>query len=201
MSNLLSLLVLALLFHSSFSFSASYKEAFEVIGREVVNFNYAWRFQTGNYDIVSCPDSDFPIELKNVQCFGLFPVATASNSDDCRGACCGNIMCSVWQYSDYDGCWIGKITDCHAPDFGRVGRGGRKTPAQPPPPTTNERTSRDYDDSTWEIVDAPHDAFINGKYDENSSKDQGYLQKNVTWYRKHFNLPADWKGKVILGVL
>ena len=197
MSNLLSLLVLVLSFHSSFTFSASYKEAFEVIGREVVNFNYAWRFQAGNYDIVSCPDSDFSMEFNDVQCFGLFPVATASNSDDCRGACCGNVMCSVWQYSDYDGCWIGKITDCHAPDFGRVGQGGRKTPAQPPPPTTNERTSRDYDDSTWEIVDAPHDALINGEYDENSSKDQGYLPKNVTWYRKHFNLPADWKGKVI----
>jgi hypothetical protein len=54
-----------------------------------------------------------------------------------------------------------------------------------------------YDDSTWELVDTPHDMLINQKFDGRNSKGMAYLPRNSGWYRKHFSLPTDWKGKSV----
>jgi hypothetical protein len=47
------------------------------------------------------------------------------------------------------------------------------------------------------IVDLPHDGIINGTVAETNLKSHGYLPLNTTWYRKHFNLPLEWKGQAI----
>ena len=60
---------------------------------------------------------------------------------------------------------------------------------------TNVTECRAYDDSAWAVVDAPHDALIGGAYMRDGDKNQAYLPINVTWYRKHFNLPGEWQGK------
>ena len=73
----------------------------------------------------------------------------------------------------------------------------RDIPAKTPSPTTNEPSSRNFDNSVWEVVDTPHDGLITGKYTQDGPEKQAYLPKNVTWYRKHFNLPIEWKGKSI----
>ena len=193
-------LTLCLLLLVSLSQNSFTNDEVKEMGRETINFDFAWRFQLGDYDIITtCSDSDFPNNYNGLQCYGLFQVTKARNIDDCRGACCANTMCSIWQYSDfYSGCWMGKHADCKGPPGDWTGRGGRITPAEPQPSSPNERTSRDYDDSQWEILDLPHDAFIDGEYqEEGTSRDQGYLPQNVTWYRKHFTLPTDWKGKAI----
>ena len=202
MKNRLLLLLLSLLLHNALSLPSHDKGEIEGKGREVINFDFAWRFRHGNYDSVTCPESNFPYEFNYLQCSGLFLVSSAKTEEECAQACCANIMCSIWQWSILHdkGCWIGSTTDCvvpNPPSKEWIGRGGRIVPATPPAPATGGRTSRYYDDSEWEIVDLPHDALIGGEYHEDGPRGQGYLLKNVTWYRKHFMLPTDWKAKVI----
>ena len=60
-----------------------------------------------------------------------------------------------------------------------------------------EAEASDFDDSTWQHVDVPHDWSIAGPFDEQSSAggDGGFLPTGVGWYRKHFSLPADRQGQ------
>ena len=67
----------------------------------------------------------------------------------------------------------------------------------PVPPPPGGPSSKDFDDSSWELVDLPHDGIINGTYDQSAVRSHAYLPLNTMWYRKHFNLPAEWKGKSI----
>ena len=189
---------LLLLFLSAYfplSLSLSLKETQQVKARETVKFDYGWRVQLGGSNLTPCPESSFPKNLSGVECMGLNH-GSSSSADDCRAECCGNMMCAIWQYTDSQGCWIGQSSDCNHASSSWVG-GGRDTPAKPLPPATDGPTSRTYDDSNWELVDVPHDSLINGEYYEQGVRGQAYLPKNVTWYRKHFNLPADWKGQII----
>lgn len=63
----------------------------------------------------------------------------------------------------------------------------------------------DLDDEMWRVVDLPHDWSIEGTFvqfrDEffgmfqNLDSRVGYLPQGIGWYRKHFTVPEDWKGK------
>lgn len=72
-----------------------------------------------------------------------------------------------------------------------------QTPPPPPPPPNPPEAQPKYDDSTWSLVDAPHDMLINQKFDGRNSKGMAYLPRNSGWYRKHFSLPTEWKGKSV----
>ena len=85
-----------------------------------------------------------------------------------------------------------------------VGRADDQQVIQKPPPPPHSgpgpnapQAQTKYDDSTWSLVDAPHDMLINQKYDGRNSKSMAYLPRNSGWYRKHFALPAEWKGKSV----
>jgi len=54
-----------------------------------------------------------------------------------------------------------------------------------------------FDDSQWELVDAPHDMLIKQAFSESNEASQAFLPRNQGWYRKHFVLPADWKGSAV----
>jgi hypothetical protein len=164
--------------------------------REVVNFDFAWKFTLNDESpTLQCPASVFPRDLSKVECMGL-KKDSSTNADDCRGACCADITCAIWQFASDDGCWIGNSDDCDHNNPKWAG-GGRDVPGKMPPPATGGPTSRDYDDSHWELVDLPHDGLIAGVYYEGGPRGQAYLPKNTTWYRKHFNIPADWKNTSI----
>ena len=171
--------------------------------RETVNFDFGWRFHLGDpagHQIVQCSDADFPTNYSNVECLRLRS-SDAANADDCRSVCCSDVMCEIWQYASDKGCWIGTSDDCNHTNNDWVGGGGRKTPAPPPKPDPSGPASTSYDDSMWELIDAPHDPIVKGQYkctipaiivDVATS-----LAGNITWYRKHFNIPSDWKGQSI----
>lgn len=168
--------------------------------REDVNFDFAWRFYLGNFsNWFQCEEDAFPTNLSTVQCLGL-KSSSANTANDCRDLCCMNVMCAIWQFADDQGCWVevGTNDNCSrnhsSSDW--VG-GGRPIPAKPPPPAKSGPTSRDYDDSSWELVDTPHDGLITGTYTQDGPEKHAYLPTNITWYRKHFNLPEDWKGQSI----
>ncbi|WP_075589651.1 beta-galactosidase GalB [Labilibacter marinus] len=55
-----------------------------------------------------------------------------------------------------------------------------------------------FDDSAWRNVTLPHDWAIEGPFDNKYNARCGGLPFHGTgWYRKHFNVPASAKGKVV----
>ena len=56
-----------------------------------------------------------------------------------------------------------------------------------------------FDDAAWRRLDLPHDWSIEGPYDENAATggSGGYLPAGIGWYRKHFTVPADLRGRRI----
>ena len=56
----------------------------------------------------------------------------------------------------------------------------------------------DYDDSAWRELNLPHDWAIEGPFDEKHDARTGGLPiSGVAWYRKHFNVDSESKGKKI----
>src|ERR1035441_9580746 len=53
-----------------------------------------------------------------------------------------------------------------------------------------------FSDAAWRALDLPHDWAIEGPFDRKISPHDGGLPFfGVAWYRKHFTVPADAKGK------
>ena len=57
----------------------------------------------------------------------------------------------------------------------------------------------DYDDSSWDTVDLPHDWAIYGTYENSNGvrAAQGSLAGGIGWYRKSFTLSDDFKDKTV----
>lgn len=57
----------------------------------------------------------------------------------------------------------------------------------------------DFNDESWRNLDLPHDWSIEGALNPNNpmGNDGGYFPSGIGWYRKTFNVPADWKGKCV----
>lgn len=54
---------------------------------------------------------------------------------------------------------------------------------------------RGFDDSSWCSVTLPHDASVECDFDINESSGTGYLPGGTLWYRKEFDIPADYEKK------
>jgi hypothetical protein len=54
-----------------------------------------------------------------------------------------------------------------------------------------------FNDASWSLIDTPHDMLIAQPYDIRAEMKQAYIFRGVGWYRKHFNLPSDWKGTAV----
>jgi len=39
----------------------------------------------------------------------------------------------------------------------------------------------DFDDSKWDLIDAPHDMLITGKHDPGNPATQGFLARGFGW--------------------
>ena len=54
----------------------------------------------------------------------------------------------------------------------------------------------DFDDAGWRALDLPHDWAIEGPFDSKYNPETGGLPiYGTAWYRKHFTMPADGRGK------
>ena len=56
-----------------------------------------------------------------------------------------------------------------------------------------------YDDSAWRLLDLPHDWSIEGTIaaDAPMGNDGGYFPAGIGWYRKTFQVPADYRDRKI----
>ena len=52
-----------------------------------------------------------------------------------------------------------------------------------------------YDDSSWRLLDLPHDFVVEEPFDPNANDDQGAHPKGIGWYRRTFTLPASDRGE------
>ena len=59
--------------------------------------------------------------------------------------------------------------------------------------------ARSFVDTSWRIVNLPHDWSIESRPDKDnpSGAGGGFFPGGVGWYRKTFTAPADWKGKLV----
>ncbi|HYL99616.1 MAG TPA: hypothetical protein VEZ90_11735 [Blastocatellia bacterium] len=58
--------------------------------------------------------------------------------------------------------------------------------------------AENFDDSTWQKVDLPHDYAIEGPFSASGGGGMGRLPSDgVVWYRKHLSIPASDRGKSI----
>ena len=72
-------------------------------------------------------------------------------------------------------------------------------PKYPPSVLPNaSEASTDFDDARWEVVDAPHDFLIGLQYNRTGDETEGaFLPRGEGWYRKHFRLPSEYRGRSV----
>lgn len=165
--------------------------------RDVVPFDYGWRFRlnTSAEPRKNCPHF---VSKPEVTCSGLtFSPQGNASAELCLQACCIEASCDFWQYAAgrAQACWIGQCKD--TPHGGCIGWVGGSAPAPSPGPTCPE-CAKDFDDSDWELVDAPHDYVIATPIDEVNEAEGGFFSRPNAVYRKHFVLPARWQGSRIV---
>lgn len=137
---------------------------------ETLPFDAAWRFQRGASP--SSPGAcSFPVDLGELQCFGLrMFIASNATAAICAAACCGaGPECTTWQLCPRGAacssgavpagsCWAGVWNDhpCNNTHLGWVSR-GRNTTGAGNATCTQRFCMRDYDDTAWRVLDVPHD--------------------------------------------
>ena len=52
-----------------------------------------------------------------------------------------------------------------------------------------------FDDSTWQLVNVPHDYIVEGAFDPKADEAHGYLPVEPAWYRKSIWIPANDQGR------
>lgn len=62
-----------------------------------------------------------------------------------------------------------------------------------------EYSQPNYNDADWRQLDLPHDWSIEGKTDLNNPMKGagGYFPAGIAWYRKSFQVPANWQNKKV----
>lgn len=53
----------------------------------------------------------------------------------------------------------------------------------------------DYDDSSWRVLNLPHDWAVENGFDPEANLSQGYRARGIGWYRRAFRLSTADKGK------
>ena len=137
-------------------------------------------------------------------CDGMERNPNRFSEKDCRMACCYDPNCMVWQAFPiaygrqcYHGYKDAQVTCTKPANKTQMGGGLRKHSPLPAFRTDYSFATATADasiDTNWPVVDAPHDflaEFANFTNDPENFK-QGYLPRNASWYRKHFNLPEVW---------
>lgn len=54
-----------------------------------------------------------------------------------------------------------------------------------------------FDDSSWMLLDLPHDWAVEGPFDPKENLAQGYRPRGISWYRRQFTLPKSDRGKYL----
>jgi hypothetical protein len=187
--------------------------------REVVNFDFAWRHKLDPPAPPPAPPGPPPPwhpEPGPAKCtVALVKQASSAKCTEGKSFGCYDGLAAMWTDGGCRGdfhCDDKKIT-CDSNHHGEAANPGLfncscvapdtavalpKPPPPPPPVDPNDPTAQPgFDDSAWELIDTPHDMGITGKHDPANNPTQGFLPRTSGWYRKHFKVPAEWKGSSV----
>ena len=158
------------------------------IARESINFDFAWRFRYG-----PAPSNRQCGKMVTGVDYGVGGHQQhAATAAACCDACAAEPGCLAWDWNP-DGsqdCWTKSVAQ---PVQNRSRISGTIAPATGPPPYAQPG----FDDSTWSIIDAPHDMIVTRPFAEANGAKSGFRGRGEGWYRKHFVLPADWEGSAV----
>ena len=125
----------------------------------------------------------------------------------CELACCYFEGCYKWSWGHWwsvdntpGGCYLtfDKNAECVQTKDSHLFTHGSERDDAPHCQTEYKFADPSTDDSSWELIDAPHDGMIRDPYAASNDESRGYFNRNVTWYRKHFSLPQEWNdGSVV----
>jgi hypothetical protein len=179
-----------------------------VAAREVVNFDFAWRHQLHELPPPSprgnnCSNGEEGV-MYGGEASGVSHRHVPTGWDCCQ-FCAADPSCGCWDVDvEKEICYTKSSCNTKtkkAGHFSGILAGqtpvpaptAAPTPGGPPPPAALPG----FDDSAWALVDAPHDMLIHQDYNPQNSNGMAYIPRNKGWYRKHFKLPADWKGSSV----
>jgi len=173
--------------------------------REVENLDHGWRFKRQEQGLQHCDNTTYPDPLPGL-CTGLAPQGRPEDGGpgsaaECRAACCADASCNAWQ-------WCGPNSTCESPNtcfkglidvehncsshghWEGEGDSSRRPEPEPVPghPCTLSQCQHDFDDSSWPLVNVPHDFVVSGNFSRQADKSHGYLPYGVAWYRRRLCL-------------
>jgi hypothetical protein len=171
-----------------------------------VPFGYAWRFQRTAARGIS-PSCTFDAVHTASECQGLEHDPNRFSADDCRIACCYKPECKVWyvNHSVIPHCYHGYVgskcsstssTSSSTSHEWANATGGYRSATTPIPSTGYpEAGGNGFPDQAWPLVNTPHDSVIGtDAYNPNvTNPTHAYLNRTVSWYRKKFYMPLQWK--------
>ena len=64
--------------------------------------------------------------------------------------------------------------------------------------TNSSASNKNFDDSSWKIVNLPHDYSITQNFTTSGEAESGFLPGGTGWYRKSFVLPENYENKEII---
>eukprot|EP00117_Sycon_ciliatum_P049000 scpid35265/ scgid34812/ Beta-galactosidase; Lactase len=175
--------------------------------RTVVTFDYGWRFRHGHApDGAPGPGEAGFADISNyTACTNMEHNPNRFTAGDCMTGCAYSRGCFVWQQDGQKHCFHGgQDAVCSKQKGSAAGNGaapvfpdGGQRKSIPAIRNSYDFAQRALDDAKWQVVDVPHDFVVSGDFEDMDDTHHGYLPRNVSWYRKHFHLPADWEGSHI----
>ena len=156
-----------------------------IFARDIVPFDYAWRFRKvgSGQPRLSCPPFNTSVASGGT-CSGLTATPAGDmNASACRQACCISPTCFVYQYAQNPRavppgvarCWIGQ---CKTPFRGKLS--SWVSGAAQPSPSGCPGCAVDVNDSSWELIDAPHDYIITQPINKSENSGAGYVSLSMT---------------------
>ena len=155
--------------------------------REAVNFDFGWRHFLGSVSSRTCGGIEKGVNYGT----GGTRKTNIPDAGTCCDDCAASTVCIAWDWNpESKECWLKSDNST----FAKQDRysGTIKASSVPSP-----ASKTDYDDSKWQLVDAPHDMLLHQNYSEDNGASQAFLPRNEGWYRKHFTLPKDWEGSAV----
>ena len=167
-------------------------------------FDDHWKFNRGD----SLPaDCSFPLDMGSQQCNGLSRVPSADTTAACAAACCARSAqgCETWQFcpvgakcaagsfqgASIQGCWVGKVGgSCPDTKEGWVSKGRNTTKVSPT--CTAPFCKKKFDDSSWKLVETPHDWAIEDLPSRDADREFPVLEvRNGSWLFSKSDEPSN----------
>ena len=166
--------------------------------------DFGWRFHLGDpgrQDLCPGGGADPFTALNGTACstWGHVNPHGGLSVDECRLACCGDPQCAGWLHAK-GYCYIGDSNySCAATSDAKGNVGGIRTiPAAVAMPADGGPQTAEFEDSTWRVVNIPHDYVVEQAPDESLEGNHGYRAKNISWYRRNITVPGNAAGPVFL---